>query len=770
MLQKPYGRRAVSGMICAVLASTLLLAQASAGTVTVVAADGTPVAVTAQNAARVAGATILYSLAWGYTTGTNSYGTEVILARTQEDAQRFTVTGVNGISINAAASGNSSIPLNGFVLSGAPGSPAQLLTDHFHAGDSVVVQEQTKQTATLTATAVNQTRGTNELIIYTPDFGASTGTNAYGYEATVENGIITKAGGNNSPIPSDGFVLSGHGTAADWLSSHAVIGSQAALNGLDVTITTDAASYVYQASQAIDYAKSSVQDGLARFINARFDKAQELIPQAAKYLANAAALETANPSQSIFLAQGALSTAQSAYYYTLPSRVAEARGTWYRPVETSMQQVQQTLDHMQAGGFNELYLETWFQGYTIYPSAVAAAYNLPSQNPAFTAFDPLGVFATEGKKRGIAVHAWVDGFMVGTGSGGGPVLKAHPDWTARTRDQAAAGAPTPDPSTGYYWIDIANPQVRQFLLELTEEMVRQYGLAGIDWDYTRFPAESNWQRSFDFSAYARNAYQTISGTDPYTLNADTQPAAWSAWTGWLSDQEDQFIQDAYGAMKRIGSGVVVSATPEPGAESQQIGKWSHYVDVVIPQAYSLGSVPPLVQQMESQLAPGNLVYAGIYPFYHRESADMTVAEVLSGRELVSGTNIFAFGEANPLDISALQQGVWREPAISTGLHPVNATRAQLVSIIDDLLTVYLPRGATNAKTAAHLLRRMGRINTLLSDPVNSNAAKQKIAALRDYVSREASASRINTIVSGRLDGELQYLDELLTYSLIKNVQ
>lgn len=61
----------------------------------------------------------------------------------------------------------------------------------------------------------NKDRDTNELIVYTPDYGDTTQTNQFGYEVTVENGIITLLGGADSAIPSNGFILSGHGKRAN---------------------------------------------------------------------------------------------------------------------------------------------------------------------------------------------------------------------------------------------------------------------------------------------------------------------------------------------------------------------------------------------------------------------------------------------------------------------------------------------------------------------------------------------------------------------------
>lgn len=63
--------------------------------------------------------------------------------------------------------------------------------------------------------AVNAERGADMLVIYNKHYGSRTKTNEYGAEYTVRNGRVTAVGVGNSVIPSDGYVISVHGTAAD---------------------------------------------------------------------------------------------------------------------------------------------------------------------------------------------------------------------------------------------------------------------------------------------------------------------------------------------------------------------------------------------------------------------------------------------------------------------------------------------------------------------------------------------------------------------------
>lgn len=89
---------------------------------------------------------------------------------------------------------------------------------------------------------INEARDTDELIIYNKYFGSTTQTNYWGTEITTEylaeqpmandtltllalakDSIMAEGHGNNV-IPSDGNVISGHGTSSDFLNEHVFVG------------------------------------------------------------------------------------------------------------------------------------------------------------------------------------------------------------------------------------------------------------------------------------------------------------------------------------------------------------------------------------------------------------------------------------------------------------------------------------------------------------------------------------------------------------------
>lgn len=58
-------------------------------------------------------------------------------------------------------------------------------------------------------------RGADSLVLYNRYYGKTTRTNEYGREYVVRNGRVTAIGTGNTPIPSDGWVVSVHGKVMD---------------------------------------------------------------------------------------------------------------------------------------------------------------------------------------------------------------------------------------------------------------------------------------------------------------------------------------------------------------------------------------------------------------------------------------------------------------------------------------------------------------------------------------------------------------------------
>lgn len=526
-----------------------------------------------------------------------------------------------------------------------------------------------------------------------------------------------------------------------------------------------------QAGNLIANARRTIKENWDACRNAPFDMAREHVGRAVHLLAEARVLQLTDSDACIRVAKQASTEALDGYFLALPSRVAEARGVWYRPMEKSREEVCRTLDRVQAAGFNELYLEAWFWGYTIYPSRVAADKQVEEQHPAFRGWDPLEAFVEEAGERGIAVHAWLDGFMVGIEQTGGPVLRTFPEWSALSRRQTGSQKPQPQQETGYFWLDITNPEVRRYLLDIMKEMITTYGVAGINLDFMRFPHSADWKESYCFSEYAREAFRREYGIDPLGIDAERQQELWKTWTDWLEQIEDDFVAELYKEIKNINPQVIVSAAPEPGAESEKIGNWSQHVDVVIPQAYYSNSIAirESVQLHRNQLQPGNLVYSGIYPMYIRLGAHDTVDQVLAARDLDKGTVIFAFGQASDEAIRVLRMGPWRTKAISTGMFPLRAIQGLLEATVVDVEQVYIPRGGVSEEAAIEIVNRVEFALGLL-DKDGLVTLETDALEFKQWLKDKMEAGIVHPAVEHQLSKTLTEIHELLLYSRIKQVK
>jgi hypothetical protein len=69
---------------------------------------------------------------------------------------------------------------------------------------------------------LNRARGPNEVVVFTPQFGRAALTDATGIEVAVRAGRVVDVFDNAgaTAIPSDGFVVSARGDAADWVRVH----------------------------------------------------------------------------------------------------------------------------------------------------------------------------------------------------------------------------------------------------------------------------------------------------------------------------------------------------------------------------------------------------------------------------------------------------------------------------------------------------------------------------------------------------------------------
>jgi uncharacterized lipoprotein YddW (UPF0748 family) len=519
---------------------------------------------------------ILYTADYGTSTKTNAWGVE-ILALLVADAtgagNDYKVQNIRSVwdcvkpvsttasttpaSTEVASQGCGNLPLPaGAIVLSASGSKRKLLMDLLKPSVEFELMMQFFDMASTPFSVMNPSaennptavtfpgfRGANQLLVYNKKYGKkTTGTNEFGYEVTVSKNRVTATEGSNSKIPSNGFVLSGHGVQRDWLAKNAPLGALVSVEeaSLKLTSTIDFETYERQLKQKLKtLPKATPKQDKQRAKNA--------LKEAQKFY-HAKQPETA--ASVLIEAIKQLEASQWKNQARFPATAIKA--TWHRPLENSRQAVQATLDSFQLAGLNTVFLETFFHGYPLFPSTTFAKYGLPATQYPIKGLpstaNPMLWWVEEAHLRGMKVHAWMEVFYAGNQAieGVGPILSKYPQWANVRRD--AVGAKTPMPSTleaGYYFLDPANPEVQKFILALTQELVTTYAVEGVQLDYIRYPATNSIEHpqfvesTWGYSPTAIAAFQAQSGVSPLALTP-TDPQ-WESWKQFKQDQVNTMV-------------------------------------------------------------------------------------------------------------------------------------------------------------------------------------------------------------------------------------
>ena len=244
-------------------------------------------------------------------------------------------------------------------------------------------------------------RGSNQLIIYNHNYGERTGTNEFGTEAIVEGNTVVELGGADSFIPENGAVISGHGSAKNWINSNIKVGTRVYYDDLTGVLTTytTSKSYMFEAMQKIDEANSMIDYYKSTYRGYDWKVPTDYIREAQNYMRKG----EKNPNQMQKYSQLAIESAGLAMKSVLPFRTNEFKGVWLRPTETTQSQIASSVQKIKQAGIDNIFIETYFHGRTIFPSKTMEEYGFVTQNEKFIGIDPLKVWVSEAHKNGMKV-------------------------------------------------------------------------------------------------------------------------------------------------------------------------------------------------------------------------------------------------------------------------------------------------------------------------------------------------------------------------------
>jgi uncharacterized lipoprotein YddW (UPF0748 family) len=225
-------------------------------------------------------------------------------------------------------------------------------------------------------------------------------------------------------------------------------------------------------------------------------------------------------------------------------------------------------------------------------------------------YDPLRTWISEGRRRGVEIHAWINPFRAKHVKSTSPL---SPDHIAVRRPDLVRAY------DGYLWLDPGEPEAVAHTFAVIDDLVARYDLDGVHYDDYFYPYPKTGIEFPDETSYAK-----------YLVGGGTLPR-----DDWRRANIDGFVRSLYERVKRAKPWVRVSASPfgiwRPGFPPGVAGfdayaglhadsrRWLRegWVDMLIPQLYWKIEAPrqgyePLLAWWQSQNPLGRQVIAGNY--------------------------------------------------------------------------------------------------------------------------------------------------------------
>ena len=186
---------------------------------------------------------------------------------------------------------------------------------------------------------------------------------------------------------------------------------------------------------------------------------------------------------------------------------------------------------------------------------------------SYPGFDPFAYAVEEAHKRGLEIHAWFNVFASGSTAPGAPA-REHPEWICR--DQSG------NPMTSSIALSPGMKEVRDYLANVAMEVVRNYDIDGLHYDYIRWneysssalakqkPGQINegdlvdgmfTDDDFDEPSFAGRYLYDVE--HPYSAGV---PQGFSSWPDWWRWSVTQFVKQMHDSVQAVKPWVRISAS------------------------------------------------------------------------------------------------------------------------------------------------------------------------------------------------------------------
>ncbi|MBQ3094207.1 MAG: family 10 glycosylhydrolase, partial [Clostridia bacterium] len=562
-------------------------------------AEAVEVVVDGFDCTRDAGKLIVYTDEYGESTGTNQWGAEAVVGSDNR--------------VQSITKGNAPIPEGGFVVSGHDDEENNTkfmktwIFQNIAIGDYVYVD---KRTCMLTvsekelakespffsfdnpADGINVSRGEDKMILYTPEYGKTTGTNEYGYEVVVEDGVITKLGGNNSTIPQNGYVVSLHGSVARWMRLKIVKGMLVEYDPetLNTVFYYSAEGLEKATAYAFDSAQKAIEEAKTTFVYADHAATQTALDALREDYDAALKAFKASGDENDFAdaCDGIIQKADRLSNALCESYSVQYRGVWVRPSQGTPEQVELFIKKLHEASINFVCVEGWFENGVIMEVPEDSLFG---RHPRFN-YDVLQAYIDVCHKYDMECHLWMPILNVGSFTDDGyeenTVTGRKPEWLSLNN------IGQPYNKYGFMMIDPANREACDYLLDFYKYIVTTYDIDCFEMDYIRY-FETSLEHDYGYTEAAFEGFEEAYGygvTPTYNKN---EPY-WEDWCQFRRDCVTGLVRDIREMMNKEAPDMMLAADVAFPFEHalnkvyQNFPQWLEegLVDILHPMAYGDG--------------------------------------------------------------------------------------------------------------------------------------------------------------------------------------
>jgi uncharacterized lipoprotein YddW (UPF0748 family) len=333
------------------------------------------------------------------------------------------------------------------------------------------------------------------------------------------------------------------------------------------------------------------------------------------------------------------------YLWIISPVFSQNRAVWIRPFinanfETrknpieARKYIKTELERMKRAGFDTIFLETFWDGYTIYPSKIvqqrplSIAYGVARKDEAgqTETYDVLQFYMDEAEKLGMSVHSWMHIFHQWNTNLGdvskSPIFSQHPEWMVldnKGSELVRSEAEGANRDVYKVFMSPSHAGVRKLLVAVMREMVAKYPkLGGVQLDYIRYPLHYP-ETPFDYSADALAQFTKDTKLDAKLLKTDAEKKSWQDWKTSKVTEVVKLLSDEV-KKKRADWQISVAVFPDftntLKVKMQDSRDWAKkgYINAFYPMCYSpnFDTVERWAKEFRTDIKPPMKVFLTLY--------------------------------------------------------------------------------------------------------------------------------------------------------------